>query len=421
MADRLPPYSEEAEKAVIGCCLQDPVKCHPESALIVTQPAFFYDARCRSAWEIIGTMELSAVNFITVQDRLAPKMTGPAAVKFCSECEDAAISTANLPAWLETLQDKFTLRSIIAASTNAIARAYEANDATAELDAFERDALKIRPARRDVKDIKTLLQEAQTIIEYRAQNWDKIIGLPTGLRDLDVKTDGLHRGEFIVIAALPSCGKTALAVNIGVHNSLEGTPVGILSAEMRPVQLVIRSICSESRVNYKRISETSIAPMSVAMGRMSKAPIHIQAVTGFTIGQCIAVARRMSQEHGIKLLVVDYIQLLAGVGSNREQQISSVGRGLKQIASELEIPVIGLSQLNDNGELRDSRAIGHDADSVWKLENDGAWQPEVQSVMLRIEKCRDGETGTVPLTFLKTFTRFECQVKTSQPEDWNDR
>ena len=420
MADRLPPYSEEAEKAVIGCCLQDPVKCIAESALVITQPGFFYDQRCRLAWEVITGMEVSSVDIITVNDRLAKKMDKAAALALCQECDSLVMSTANLPAWLETIQSKFTLRSIIQTATNAVARAYEAEDATVELDLYERDALKIRPARRDVKDIKTLLQEAQTIIEYRAQNWDKIIGLPTGLRDLDVKTDGLHRGEFIVIAALPSCGKTALAVNIGVHNSLDGTPVGILSAEMRPVQLVIRSICSEARVNYKRISETSIAPMSVAMGRMSKAPIHIQAVTGFTIGQCIAVARRMSQEHGIKLLVVDYIQLLAGVGSNREQQIASVGRGLKQIASELEIPVIGLSQLNDNGELRESRAIGQDADSVWKLENDGAWKTEVQSVMLRIEKCRDGETGTVPLTFLKTFTRFECQSKTSKPEDWND-
>ena len=411
MSDRLPPFDEEAEKAVIGCCITTPAESIAETGLVVSVPDYFYDSRCRAAWQTASSMPSSAVNIITLADRMAKTMDKNAAIKFLGECQDAAFSSANLPSWLDIVRDKFILRSIIASSAAAIQRAYEATDATAELDAYESAALKIRPAGRNRKDIRALLQEAQKIIEYRACNWDKIVGLSTGLCDLDTLTDGLHPGEFIVIAALPSCGKTALAVNIAVHNSLQGVSVGILSAEMRPVQLVIRSICSESRVNYKRISENHIPSMAAAMGRMSVAPIQIEMVSGFTIGQCVALARRMSQENAIRLLVVDYIQLLAGVGSNREQQIASVGRGLKSIASELEIPVIGLSQLNDDGQLRESRAIGQDADSVWKLENDGAWQPETQSVILRVEKCRDGETGSVPLTFLKTFTRFENQSK----------
>lgn len=154
--------------------------------------------------------------------------------------------------------------------------------------------------------------------------------------------------------------------------------------------------------------------MISVMGRMAKANIHIEQASGFTIGQVIATARRMKQSADIKLLVVDYIQRLTGVGENRQLQIASIGAGLKDIALELDIPVIGLSQLNDDGKLRESRALGQDGDSVWILANDGEWRADVQPVNLRIEKCRDGETGIVPLTFLKTITRFECQSHTQE-------
>ncbi len=237
---------------------------------------------------------------------------------------------------------------------------------------------------------------------------------------MDKKSDGLHKGELIVLAAPPSCGKTALAVNIAVHNAFAGVSVGILSAEMRPVQLVIRSVCSESRVNFRRISECDVPKMISVVGRMSQSPIHIEQVSGYTIGKVTACARRMKHSQGIQLLVLDYIQLIAGTGDNREQQIASVGRGMKAIASELEIPVIALSQLNDEGRLRESRAIGMDADSVWVISNKGEWQSDVQPVTLCVQKCRDGETGSVDLTFLKTITRFESATHESSETRYPD-
>ena len=410
MKERLPPYDEDAEKAVIGCCLTDPPTCIAETGLVATAPEIFYDIRCRNAWEQISAMEPREVNIITVAPMLAG-MDKTKAVLFLNECQDAAFSSANLSVWLDVIQNKFTLRKIIQTARAAALATYEGGDADALLDAFERDALQIRPARVESKDIRALLQDAQKLIEFRSQNWDAILGLTTGIHDLNKLTDGLHQSEFIVIAALPSCGKTALAVNMAVTNALAGVPVGIMSAEMRPVQLVIRSICAESRVNFRRMDEESVSKMIPVMGGLSKAPIFIEQASGWTIGQVIAGARRMHQQHGIRLLVVDYIQKFTGVGDNREQQIASIGSGLKNIAMELEIPVIGLSQLNDDGKLRESRAIGQDGDSVWKLQNDGEWKPDIQPVKLRVEKCRDGETGEVKLTFFKTFTRFEQASK----------
>ena len=151
--------------------------------------------------------------------------------------------------------------------------------------------------------------------------------------------------------------------------------------------------------------------MTVAAGKISHAPIYIENANGMTIGQVQAMARRLHQKHGIKIILIDYIQLLIGTGDNREQQISSISKGLKAIAIELKCCVLALSQLTDDGKLRESRAIGHDADSVWKLENNGEWQPHTQPIKLVVEKCRDGETGKVELIFQKQFTRFENVAK----------
>jgi replicative DNA helicase len=216
---------------------------------------------------------------------------------------------------------------------------------------------------------------------------------------------------LIVVAGFPSTGKTALAVNIAVHCALNKIPAAIFSAEMRPVQLVIRSLCSNARANYHHLFQEDIARMIPEVARLSKAPIFIEPAQGMSIGQVVAVARRLKQKHGIQIVVVDYIQLLSGIGDNREQQVSSISKGLKAMALELEVAVLALSQLTDDGKLRESRAIGQDADTIWKLENEGEWQPKVQPIKINIEKCRDGETGKVDLTFLKEFTRFECVSK----------
>jgi replicative DNA helicase len=221
---------------------------------------------------------------------------------------------------------------------------------------------------------------------------------------------------MVVVAGFPSTGKTALSVNIAVHNAIKKVPAAIFSAEMLPVQLVVRSLCSEARANFKRLLERDQSNMVTASAKIANSPLYIEQANGLSIGQVTAIARRLKQKHNIQMIVVDYIQLLSGTGDNREQVISSISKGIKSMAMELDLPVLALSQLTDDGKLRESRAIGQDADSIWKLENEGDWQPVIQPIKLNIEKCRDGATGKVSLTFMKEFTRFESAARISDED-----
>ena len=416
MRDRLPPYKPESEKAVIGCCITTPGASIAEAGMVITTPEFFYDHRCQAVWKVISEMDCQDVNLITVLEKVGKTKADKDWALFLGECQDLGFTAPALPVWLKTVQQNFVLRQIIAFASNFMGAAYETDNADETLDQFEIAALKIRPNQIEQKDMRSLVREAIDAIQFRAENWGAITGLSTGLADLDVLTDGLHNGEFVIPAALPSCGKTTLSIGIAVHNALKGIPVGIVSAEQRPVQLAIRSICSEARVNFKHLCSEDVVKITAQIGKLSSAPIYIQQANGFTIGQAQACARRWKQRHGIRLLVADYIQRFQGVGDNRELQVASIGAGFKNLALELGIPVIAPSQLNDDGRLRESRALGQDADSVWKLENDGDWKSDVQPVKLRVEKCRDGETGEVDLLFLKTFTRFESVAKIHDDE-----
>ena len=416
--DRLPPFSQDAEMAVIGCCLSDPAICLPESQQVLTVN-YFYDERCQIVWELFGVMELREVNFITVSQKLkdSKKMESESVYEFLNHCQDLAVSTANLPAWLDELTSKFILRGIIRTCGELSQMVYNGTDgATQCLDAAEKKMLAIRPCSQQNDGIKKLVRSAIDRIELKFNNGEKITGISTGLQDLDKISDGLHGGELIVIAGQPSTGKTALACNIAFLNASQKIPCSIHSAEMRPVQLTVRALCSGSRANYHFLTESALASISNVCAKIANSPIHIESAHGQTAGQVCASARRLFQKHGIKIMVVDYIQLLTGVGDNREQQVSSISKSLKAIALELDITVLALSQLNDDGRMRESRAIAQDADSIWKLENDGDWHPKIQPVKLRIEKCRDGETGIVNLTFLKEFTLFQNSEKVDRED-----
>jgi replicative DNA helicase len=413
---KLPPHSSEAERAIIGACLITPTMTIPQIQTAMPDAMAFYEVKNRTIWEKISSLPPDSVNLITVNQALKSEGITDG-IEYLNKCESECASPAHASEWIQMVQDAFTKRKIIQVCAEASNAAYTETKATDLLDGIESSVLKIRPQQRASTDIKFLVGQAINQIESKMTNPDTLGGLPTGLIDLDKLTDGCHRGEFIVVAGFPSTGKTALAVNIAIENALNGEPVGIFSAEMRPVQLVVRALCSQARSNYHHLDEQDQAKLLPAVSRLGHAPIHIEAAHGMTVNQVMATARRLKQQHKIKMVVVDYIQLIQGVGDNREQQISSVSKGLKAMALELDVPVLGLSQLTDDGQLRESRAIGQDADSIWKLINDGEWQPKIQPVSLRVEKCRDGETGKVNLTFLKTFTHFECAAKI-QSEDY---
>lgn len=420
MIDRLPPHAPDAEKCIIGSCLTQPADCLPEAQQTITTPEFFYDLRYRTVWETMQEMRGDEIDVISVHQKLkdSNKIDQIGGLTALLEFQDAVTSSANMSAWIEILQGKYLLRKTIQTCTNAIASAYQFNgaDASELISELERKFLEIRPNLSVSSDINSLVLKAVDIIEKKYNNPGKLFGLSTGLMDLDRLSDGIHNGEMIVIAGFPSTGKTALAVGIAVENALQGIPAAIFSAEMRPVQLVVRSLCSNSRANYHHLNDGSLGRMVGESTKLRKAPLYIESAHGWTFGQVMASGRRLKQKHNIKMAVIDYIQLLQGIGDNREQQISSISKGVKAMALELDIPVLALSQLTDDGKLRESRSIGQDADTVWKLANDGEWQPKIQPIKLNIDKCRDGETGSVPLAFLKEYTRMESAAKIS-PED----
>ena len=416
-ADRLPPNSPEAERGLLGCILWSPNEGLAQCGLKLEPPAF-YDLRHQTIYKAMLDLA-EAVQPVTVASVFpalkdsghAEQVGGASAI---NGLLDETPSAANLDYYLSTVLDKWMLRRMIRTCSDIIGKAYASHDPVTLLDAAEREILEVRRSGGKEQDnITQLCRDTITELQTMFASKGKISGLSTGIHDLDRITDGLHGGEMVVVAAFPSVGKTAWSMQMAIGNALQGVPVAIFSCEMRPVKLVARAVCAEARVNMFDVrdgfaTENDFARMATTVSRIAKQHIFIENSNGYTVGQVVARARRLHQQHNIALVVVDYIQLLSCEAGSREQEISGISKGLKGIAMELNVPVIALSQLNDDGKLRESRAIGQDADSVWKLENDGEWQPKVQPVKLIVEKNREGPTGVVRMVFLKTVTRFEA-------------
>jgi replicative DNA helicase len=362
---------------------------------------------------------------------------------------DVVPSAANLSYYLEIVKEKYLLRKMIHTCTDVVSRVYDfEGEIDSLMDEVERDILRISEARVEGQssNIKELVKRAINQIEDFHQRQGMLTGVGTGFTDLDKMTSGFHPGEMIVIAARPSMGKTSLAMNIAEHVALEQKlPVGVFSLEMTSESLVLRMLCSRSRVNLRNIrdgflAERDFPKLTGAAGKLANAPLFIDDSSGLSILQLRAKARRMAQQYGIKLFVIDYLQLLhstARRAENRQQEIADISNGVKSLAKELNVPVIVLSQLNRElekdknrkprmSDLRESGSIEQDADLVGLLykpssgdDEDGAPTGEEQDavpVNLLIAKQRNGPTGDVHLTFLKSYTRFENAAKISDDD-----
>jgi len=322
--------------------------------------------------------------------------------------------------------EKHDMRRMIAACTECLMHIREheeeAESAIAWCEQRVMDARR-KSNRRERRDIKDLVGEVIAQLEREHSNPDALTGISTGLKDLDRATLGLQPGEMTVIAAFPSVGKSALAANIAEHVALEAKAgVGIFTLEMNAVSVVRRVMQSRAKVSTRRacdLAERDFARLSSASVDIRKAKIMVDDASGLSIAEVRARARRMHQQHPLALIVVDYLQLLCAEADNREQEVATISRGLKQMATELSCHVFALSQLNDSGKLRESRAIGQDADGIWKLvksEDPQDETPATRRIHLDIEKQRSGPAGIrIPLLFLKDFTRFECATYGDQP------
>ena len=458
--DRLPPHSIECEQGVLGCALLSPNECVGEciEKLKDGGQEVFYDLRHQTIYEMLATMfnERMPIDLITVQQRLKDKqlLEQVGGIAYLAQLQDAVPSAANLSYYLEHVQEKFLLRKMIHTCTDVVGRVYDyEGEVDALMDEVERDILRISESRAQssVLSTKELVGKAIGTIENYFSRKGVLNGLATGFADLDRMTDGLHGSEMIVIAARPSMGKTSLAMNIAEHVVLEQKlPAAVFSLEMSAEALVLRLMCSIARVNLRSIregfmSESDFPKLTSAAGRLANAPLFIDDSAGLSILQLRARARRLAQQHGVKLFVVDYLQLLHSTArraqENRQQEISDISSGLKALAKELKVPVLVLSQLNRDlerdksrkprlSDLRESGAIEQDADVVGLLykpnagdDEEGAAGEESDGlpVNLLIAKQRNGPTGDVSLTFLKPYTRFESAAKVSDEDVPVDR
>ena len=453
--DRLPPHSIEAEQGVLGCVLLSPT----ESLGICLEKLkagseVFYDLRHQTLFgEFIAMYDARLpIDLITVQQRLRDlnQLDGVGGLAYLSGLMDAVPSAANLAYYLDIVREKHVLRKMLQTCTAVLGRVHEHEGEVDQLlDEVERDILKISQERETVtnRGMKDLVRGAIAMIEDYHQRAGGLTGISTGFVDLDKMTSGMHEGEMIVLAARPSMGKTSLAMNIAEHIVVnENLPVGVFSLEMTSESLVMRMLCSLARVNGRSIrdgflAEADMRKLTGAASKMAKAPLYIDDTPGLSILQLRARARRMWQQHGIKVFIIDYLQLLHSSAKkaqdNRQQEIADISNGVKALAKELKCPVIVLSQLNRElekdksrkprlSDLRESGAIEQDADVVALLykpstddDEDASTERKPQDIIpvnLLIAKQRNGPTGDVNLSFHKGLTRFESAAKISDED-----
>jgi replicative DNA helicase len=447
--DRLPPHSIEAEQGVLGCLLLSPNDCIGECIEKMKCGAdAFYDLRHRTLYALLVEMfdEKHAVDLVTVAQRLKDRqeLEGIGGLGYLSALPDMVPSAANLEYYVDIVWEKYLLRKMLHTCTDIAGRVYEyEGELDALLDQAEKDILHISEARVEGTTVtmKDLVNRAINKIEEFHQNKGMLTGVGTGFVDLDKMTTGFHEGEMIVVAARPSVGKTSLAMNIAEHVALElKQPVGVFSLEMTAESLVLRMLCSRARVNMRKVQdgflmERDFPKLTGTAGKLASAPLFIDDSSGLSILQLRAKARRMWQQFGIKLFVIDYLQLLHSTSrrsENRQQEIAEISGGIKALAKELKVPVIVLAQLNRElekrgpgerprlSDLRESGSIEQDADLVGLMyresskeaaEDGNEFEQDAIPVKLFIAKQRNGPVGEVDLTFLKSFTRFESAAK----------
>jgi replicative DNA helicase len=453
--DRLPPHALDMEQGVLGCQLLSPNECVGEviEKFKGIGVEVHYDLRHQTIQTELFEMYDSRVpiDIITLQQRLKDKqlLEQIGGIAYLAQLQDSVPSAANLSYYLEIVQEKYLLRRMISTCTDVVGRVYDyEGDVETLLDDVEKEILRINESRAQTStsSVKELVGKAILTVENYFSRKGVLNGLGTGFPDLDRMTDGLHGQEMIVIAARPSMGKTSLAMNIVENVVLEqNLPCGVFSLEMSAESLILRMMCSIARVNLRSIregfmSEADFPKLTSAAGRLAKAKLLIDDSAGLSILQLRARARRMHQQHGVKLFVIDYLQLLHSTSrrsqDNRQQEIADISSGIKALAKELKVPVLVLSQLNRElekdksrkprlSDLRESGAIEQDADVVGLLykpsagdDEDGAQAEEADGlpVNLLIAKQRNGPTGDINLTFLKSYTRFESAAKVSDED-----
>ncbi|HYF40322.1 MAG TPA: replicative DNA helicase [Gemmatimonadales bacterium] len=443
---RSAPWSQEAEQAVLGAMLLDQ-DAALRAAELVEDWMFYREAHRRLFRAMLAlTEQRTVIDHITLRDELLRRgeLEAAGGLEYIAELVDAVPTAANIEFHSKIVRDKAILRRLIETSTSIITEAYDGH-ATANdlLDSAEAKIFQISQQRGDegFTRIKEMLWPTMERIETLQRSGKAVTGVPSGFADLDEMTSGFQASELVIVAARPSMGKTAFCLNIATQAAVDGFGVAVFSLEMSKEALVQRMLCAEARVDSQAVRRGTLRDpdftrLARAAGILQSCPVWIDDSPALTLLEMRSKARRLKVENDVRLIVVDYLQLMRSpeYSENRVQEISDISRSLKGLARELDIPVIALSQLSRASEqrggerrpilsdLRDSGAIEQDADVVLFIHRPEMYQKEDSEgnslegiAEVIVGKHRNGPTGTVNLYFHKQFTRFDNRTEREGP------
>ena len=439
-SERRPPYSEDAEQAVLAAMLIDG-DAVMRAAEFVDDTMFYAERHRRIFRAMVALTERGeAVDPLTLADELGRRgeLDASGGKEYVGFLMDAVPTSANVEYHAKIVREKAILRRLIEVSTAIVQEAFTGQQTAAELlDHAEQTIFQVSQDRggKGFTRIKELLWPTMERIEALQRGGKTVTGVPTGFSDLDEMTSGFQPADLIIVAARPSMGKTAITLNIAQHAAIEAnTGVAFFSLEMSKESLVQRMLTSEARIDAQRLRKGQLRDddfprLARAAGILSSAPVWIDDTPGITLLEMRSKARRLKADAGLGMVVVDYLQLMSGPANaeSRQQEVSQISRGLKALAKELNVPVVALSQLSRAPEqragdhrpqlsdLRESGAIEQDADLIMFIYRqevyDGPTDKDGNSLEGRAEiivgKQRNGPIGIVNLFFQKGYTRFE--------------
>jgi replicative DNA helicase len=429
------PHSLEAEKTVLGGILVNNKNLNVILSIISPED-FYKDSNRRIIDKIISLVDKGLpVDIITLSDELqrAGVLEEIGGASYLSSLMDGVPKSLNIEFHARIIKEKSLLRQLILSSAKIISSSYEQKE-DADLILDEAQAAIIGVAEQRVKpgfvSVGTLMAPTMDLIKVLHDRKETVTGIPTGFRDLDQVTAGLHNSEFIVVAARPSMGKTALCLNICQYAGIRTDySIGFFSLEMAKEQVVIRLLCAEAQLDIKKvrtgfIGERDFEKLKLGAETLSRAKIFVDESPALTVMEMKAKARRLKMEQNLDILFVDYIQLMrpGGKFENRTQEMSYISRSLKELAKEIKIPVVGISQLSRAPErgrrepipilsdLRESGAIEQDADVVIFIYRPELYRPNDENIKgeaeINVAKQRNGPTGKLKLAFIKEYARF---------------
>lgn len=445
---RIPPNNIDSERALLGSIMLRPEAIH--EIMDIIRPETFYSEKHRKIFESMKELfhKSEPIDLLTLSARLTEKnqieQTGGA--NYLTELVNLVPSSANAEHYASIVQKKYIMRQLIEASEHISLLGYEeAEDLSTLLDLAEKKIYEVTQSTTSNKfiEIKDVLGEAWERLDKLHKSKDELRGVPTGFKDLDAKLSGLQKSDLVILAARPSMGKTSLALDIARQAAIKhNIPVAIFSLEMSNQQLVDRMIAAESRVDAWKLRtgkltlDSEFDKIRDSLGTLSKAPIFVDDQPANNILKMRGVVRRLKNDKGIGLVIVDYLQLMAPVQSknndNVVQQITEISRSLKHLAREFDVPVLALSQLSRAVEqrggrprlsdLRDSGSIEQDADVVMFIHSEDRYKDEAEKnniTEILIEKHRNGPTGKVELYFDKNKSTFMDLDKNSDFKDFD--